>query len=159
MKDIYAILNELNIPYTRFDHAPVFTVAEGEALIKSLPGAPSKNLFLRDKIGTKHYLVVMYALKRADLKELAALLGEQKLSFASPERLMEHLGVTPGSVTPLALINDTEKAVHLIIDTELWSHDSMQFHPLTNTATLVIARPDMEKFFAWSGHTPHFLTL
>lgn len=159
MQDIYTILNTLHIPYTRFDHAPVFTVAEGEALIKSLPGAPSKNLFLRDKTGTKHYLVVMHALKRADLKKLAALLGEQKLSFASPERLMKYLGVTPGSVTPLALMNDTQKAVQLIIDTELWGHDSLQFHPLINTATLVIARADMEKFFAWSGHVPRFLTV
>ena len=104
MQDIYTTLANLKIPYTRYDHAPIFTVEEGEALIKSIPAGPSKNLFLRDKTGTKHFLVVMYAHKRADLKKMAEKLGEPKLSFASPERLLKYLGVTPGSVTPLGLI-------------------------------------------------------
>lgn len=159
MPDIYTILQKQDIPYTKFDHPAVFTVAESEKLDDAIPGGKSKNLFLRNKKGDAFFLVVMAAQKRADLKKLAEQLHEPKLSFGSPEKLMELLGVTPGSVTALALINDADKKVTVVMDTDLWKCDTLQCHPLVNTATLVIPRSGMQKFFDWRGNEVKFLTI
>ena len=104
-------------------------------------------------------MVTLPATKRADLKNLAHLVNESGLSFASPERLMKYIGVTPGSVTVLGLINYTNKEVTVIIDEDLWKQDSLQYHPLPNTATLVIARDDVKKFLEWTGQRVLYLTL
>jgi Ala-tRNA(Pro) deacylase len=99
--DIYVVLDRLGIPYRKTEHPPAFTVEQAETLYGHLPGAHTKNLFLRNKKGNRHYLVIVRSDKRVDLKALGGLLGEATLSFASPERLMRYLGVTPGAVTPL----------------------------------------------------------
>jgi len=158
MTDIYKILSDLNIPFTRYDHPAVFTVEEAEALCNTIPGGHIKNLFLRNRKGDKHYLIVIGVEKQVDLKKLEILLDE-KLSFASPERLMHFLGVTPGSVTILGLINDINKEVVVIIDIELSKYESLDCHPLINTVTLVISQEGVANFLKWSGNEVRHISL
>lgn len=152
MCDIYQALENLGIPYQRFDHPPVFTVEESKVHCLNIPGGHSKNLFLRNEKGDRHYLVTVEGDKTVDLKELRKLLNERKLSFGSPERLKAKLGVTPGSVSLLALINNIEKDVIVILDEDLWSHDLIQYHPNRNDATLVIKIEDLERFLESQKH-------
>jgi len=150
--DIYNFLSENKIEYQRFDHPPVYTVDDVHRLTPDLPGTKTKNLFLRDKKGARHFLVVMPADKRIDLKALPEVLDSSKLSFGSPGRLMRHLGVEPGAVSLLAILNDQELAVDLFIDADLWSSDTFQFHPMINTRTLVLPKQGVENFLAALGH-------
>src|SRR5437899_11795447 len=113
---VYAKLAELGIDYTRHEHPPVATVEEAEEHWAGIDATHCKNLFLRNQKGNRHYLVVLVATKKADLKKVAEQIGDGKLSFASPERLMSHLGVTPGSVSPFGLIHDREHAVRVVLD-------------------------------------------
>ena len=138
----------------RQDHPPVMTVAESEQLVPPLPGAKTKNLFLRDKKGARHFLVTVPYDLAVDLDALALLLGAGRLGFASADRLMKHLGVTPGSVSVLALVNDATKAVELVVDRRLWEAEAVHAHPLVNTATLVIPHGELERFLAATGHSP-----
>lgn len=116
-----------------------------------MPGVPIKNLFLRDKDGKRHFLVVVRHDKNVDLKKLKGLLGVSKLSFASTDRLQNYLGVTPGAVTLLGLVNDKNHDVEIIFDWEL-AGQSLQCHPLINTATVVVSRDDTIKFLRATAH-------
>lgn len=156
MIDIDAFLRQHDIPFERIEHPAVFTVEESSKL-PPMPGAGTKNLFLRDAKGSRNILVVVAHEKRVDLKGLKPLLAADKLSFADPERLMRHLGVTPGSVTLLGLANDTDHAVEVVIDEELWNADAMQCHPLTNTATCVIPHDGILAFLKATGHEARIL--
>src|SRR5438045_1807634 len=140
---IYTFLNTYNIPYERFDHEAVFTCEQANELCPAMPGQSIKNLFLYDKRKEQHFLVVVPNGKRVDLKELKIQLGLSNLSFASEERLQKYLGVTPGSVTILGLINDTFHIVTVILDTDL-KGKALQCHPLINTATVVIPGDGIE---------------
>lgn len=146
MKTLEQLFAELGISVVRHEHPAVFTVEESNKHFDSAWGAKTKNLFLRNKSGSQHYLYSLPGDKRADIKALAAFVGEQNLSFASPERLLRHLGLTPGSVTPLGLIHDTDRHVIYLIDRELWSADRVCFHPNINTATLELTTHDFQKF-------------
>ncbi|MBI2463973.1 prolyl-tRNA synthetase associated domain-containing protein [Candidatus Peregrinibacteria bacterium] len=150
---IYDFLKKYGIHYERFDHPAVFTCEESKKLCFDMPGNSTKNLFLRDKDGKRHFLVIVGHEKRVDLKKLKLLLGLSKLSFASEDRLKKYLGVEPGSVTLLGLIHDTNHSVEVIIDEKLWDKN-LQCHPLVNTATLVISREGIETFFKITGHIP-----
>jgi Ala-tRNA(Pro) deacylase len=150
--DIFAFLTEHHIDYQRQDHPPVFTVKQALRLVPPLPGAKTKNLFVRDRKGRRHFLVVVGYEKSVDLRTLSALLGVSKLGFASPERLQRYLGVDPGSVSLLGVLTDTKQAVEVIIDKDLWSAEAFQCHPLVNTSTLVISRSDLERFLEITGH-------
>lgn len=152
MPDIYKFLEENKIEYQRFDHPPVYTCEEAERLCPDMPGASIKNLFLRDKDGKRHFLAVVGYEKSVDLKQLKELLGVSGLSFASEERLKKYLGVEPGSVTLLGLINDPDHAVEVLIDQQLWGQ-AFQCHPLVNTATLVISAEGIEHFLKKTGHS------
>lgn len=143
-----------HIEATRHEHPAVMTVAESERLVPPLPGAKTKNLFLRDKKGVRHFLVTVPFDLAVDLEALAAELGTGRLSFASPDRLMKHLGITPGSVSVLALVNDATHAVELVIDQRLWEAQAIHAHPLVNTATMVIPHAELERFLAATGHAP-----
>ena len=112
----------------------------------------TKILFLRDKKGRHHVLVVVASDKQVDIKSLSVTLGFGHLSFGSPERLLKYLGIEPGSVTLLALINDTNHEVNVFIDYDLWRADALQCHPLVNTATLVISKEGIERFLRFTGH-------
>src|SRR5881227_524727 len=148
-----AFLREHGIAPERHAHPAVMTVEESERLVPTLPGAKTKNLFLRDKKGARHFLVTVPHDLAVDLNALGAALGAGRLGFASPERLMRHLGITPGSVSLLALVNDAAHAVEFVIDRRLWDADAVHAHPLVNNATLVIPHVQLERFLAATGHS------
>lgn len=152
MPDIYEFLDAHGIAYQRCDHPAVFTVAEVRRLVPPLDGTHTKNLFLRDKKGRRHVLVVVGSDKQVDIKGLSLVLGFDHLSFGSPERLKKYLGIEPGAVSLLALLNDEAREVSVFVDRELWNADALQCHPLVNTTTLVIAREGIERFLQATGH-------
>jgi Ala-tRNA(Pro) deacylase len=151
--DIEAFLRKHGIAAARHAHPPVMTVEESERLVPKLPGAKTKNLFLRDKKGARHFLVTVPHDRAVDLAALGTALDAGRLGFASPERLMTHLGVTAGSVSLLALVNDRARSVEFVIDRALWNAPAVHAHPLTNDATMVIGHADLERFLAATGHT------
>jgi len=139
-------LTMLGIAYERFEHPPVPTVEEAERHWAGIEAAHCKNLFLRNQKGNRHYLVIIAHTKRADLRAVANQIGDGKLSFASPERLMTYLGVAPGSVSPAGLINDRERHVRVFLDRELKTAARISFHPNVNTATLTVSFEDFQRF-------------
>ncbi|MDM5083610.1 prolyl-tRNA synthetase associated domain-containing protein [Aeromonas rivipollensis] len=148
---IYSLLDRLAIPYQRIDHPPVFTCEEASRLLPDLHAAKTKNLFLRDPKSERLFLVVSPEESRVDLKALAARLGVKRLSFGSPERLEAVLGLTPGSVTLLAMVRDSEQAVELVVDERIWQAEQVQCHPLVNTATLLIRLDDVRRLLTHLG--------
>ena len=157
MTDIYEILERQGISYERTDHPPVFTVEEADRLVPPLPGAKTKNLFLRDNKGKRHFLVVVSGDKQVDLKHLHTVIDSTRVSFASPERLKKHLDLEPGAVSMLAVVNDPNHDVELVIDRSLWEADAFQCHPLVNTSTLVVERSGLERLFDATGHEPRLI--
>jgi len=151
--DIFQFLADHHIAYERHDHPPVYTVADVERLTPDLPGAKTKNLFLRDKKGRRHFLVVVAAEKQVDLKALPRLVGADRLSFGSARRLKQCLGIDPGAVSLLALVNDPHRAVEVVIDRGLWEARAIQCHPLVNTSTLIISRDAVAAFLAATGRS------
>jgi len=145
---LYKILDELDIKYKKIEH-PAFGTCEasGDFYQKHDMGADCKNMFLRNKRGRKHYLVILSADKYLDIPHLAEFLGEhRKMGFASEERLAKYLGLTPGSVTPLSIIYPGAKEIPLVIDKELLKSEYLHFHPFRNTASLKLATKDFLKF-------------
>ena len=159
MSEIYKFLEENDIEYQRHDHPPVYTVEDVKRLVPVLPAARTKNLFFRDKKGRRHFLVVVPAEKRVDIKALPDAIGSNRLSFASADRLKRYLGVDPGAVSVFAIVNDVDHAVEVIIDEELWISEAFQFHPLVNTSTLVISRENLNRFIDSTGHKAKRLTV
>ena len=159
MSDVYSLLDSLGIRYERYDHAPVFTCDEADAAVPNHAAVQTKNLFLRDKKGRRHILLVTSCAKAVDIKRLADQVDANHLSFGSPERLAKYLGVTPGSVTVLGLMNDTEHVVELCVDADVWRTSAWRCHPLINSITLVISRDDIQKFLAHTGHEARILEL
>jgi Ala-tRNA(Pro) deacylase len=157
-QDLFDRLAGLGIATHTIEHDPLFTVAESSAIERELPGAHTKNLFLKDEDG-ELFLVVARSATRVDLKALARTLRCGRLSFGKPELLLEVLGVSPGSVTAFAVINDERQRVRLIVDAELLKHDSVNCHPLKNTATTNIARDDLLRFIRSCGHEPCIVVL
>ncbi len=158
-KKVLEALRGLGIAYVRHEHPPVFAVEDADKYWTELRGTPCKNLFLRNKKGNHHYLVIAPTSRDVDLRGLNRALGEDRLSFGSPERLKARLGLEPGSVSPFGLINDAEKSVRVIVDEELRRSAFVAFHPNTNTATLDISFADFERFLAWRGNDVRYLDL
>ena len=156
---VAARLRELGIAYTHHEHPPVATVGEAAAHWAGIHATHCKNLFLRNQKGNRHYLVVLTASKRADLRAVADQLGDGKLSFASPERLMTHLGLTPGSVSPFGLINDREHEVRVVLDRDLQTAARLAFHPNINTLTFTIAAADFKKFLDACGNGVQYVSI
>jgi len=154
-QQLFARLEQLGIAQRTVEHPPVFTVEQAKALRGDLPGHHVKNLFLRNK-KEEMWLVVALEDRAVDLKRLGEALGAGRLSFGNAERLKRHLGVEPGSVTPLALINDEGRAVQLALDRGLVDGGPVNVHPLV-TMTTAMAAPDLLRFFAATGHTPRWL--
>jgi len=149
-----AFLRDHAIAAPRHEHPAVMTCEESDRLVPRLPGAKTKNLFLRDRKGRRHLLVTVPPECAVDLAALGDALGAGRLSFASAERLQRLLGIAPGSVSLLALVNDRARAVEFVIDRALWEADAIHAHPLVNTATVVLAHADLERFLAATGHPP-----
>lgn len=140
------------------DHPPVHTVAESSAVELALPGAHTKNLFLKDEDG-RLLLVVAKSSTRVDLKKVAKALGFGRLSFGKPDLMLEVLGVTPGSVTAFAIINDRAGRVRIVLDATLAEHETVNCHPLENVATTNIALQDLLGFIRSTGHEPTFMNV
>jgi Ala-tRNA(Pro) deacylase len=158
MINIYNFLDNHNIIYERFDHPAAFTCRQADEVCPKMPGASIKNLFLYDKRTEQHFLIVVDKEKQVDLKQLKNILNVSNLSFASEERLQKYLGVIPGSVTILGLINDTTHTVTVIFDINL-KDKTLQCHPLVNTATLAIPFDDIKKFLNITHHHYQFLEI
>lgn len=152
--EIYDYLKDQNVTFERYDHPPVYTCEEANRLIPNLPGTKTKNLFVRDKKGKRHFLVIVSDEKQVDLEGLAERIGSTRLSMGSPERLKKYLGVEPGAVSVLAIVNDREGAVEVVFDQSLWKGEAFQCHPLVNTSTLVVSREGIQKLLESSGHCP-----
>jgi Ala-tRNA(Pro) deacylase len=155
-QQLFDRLEALGIAHRTVEHPPVFTVEEAKALRGNLPGHHIKNLFLRNK-KEEMWLVVALEDRAVDLKRLGEVLGAGRLSFGSPDRLRRQLGVEPGSVTPLALINDGSRVVRLALDRGLTEGGPVNAHPLVNTMTTAIATDDLQRFFGATGHVPLWL--
>jgi Ala-tRNA(Pro) deacylase len=151
-------LDSLGISYQLFHHRAVFTVAESADLKQTIPGTACRNLFIRDK-KERMFLVTAANETTIDLKKLPALLGCDRLSFGSPERLWKHLGVRPGSVCPFAAINDKENAVRLVLDAAMMQSDLVNVHPLENTMSVALAPSGLTTFLRAVGHEPWVLDL
>jgi Ala-tRNA(Pro) deacylase len=154
---VAARLRELGISYTRHEHPPVATVEEAQEHWAGIDATHCKNLFLRNQKGDRHYLVILEHSKKADLRKVADQIGDGKLSFGSPERLMKHLGLTPGSVSPFGLINDPVHSVRVVLDRGLQSAGRLSFHPNVNTVTFTLAAADFKRFLLACGHTVQYV--
>ncbi|MGH1418974.1 MAG: prolyl-tRNA synthetase associated domain-containing protein [Hyphomicrobiaceae bacterium] len=156
--DLFQALEGLDIAFHTLEHPPVFTVEESSDVEAALPGAHTKNLFLKDAKG-RLFLVVAENRTEIDLKALPAVIGSKRLSFAKPDLLMEVLGVEPGSVSALCVINDRDVRVRVVVDAALMVHESINCHPLKNDATTNISRDDLFRFIRKFGHEPTVVAL
>jgi len=152
-ESLFAFLDKNDIVHKTIDHAPIFTVEDGADIKAKMRGANTKNLFLKDKAG-RFFLICAQSDSVIKINKLHGALGCKRLSFGKAEYLLEHLGVTPGSVTLFSVINDTNNTVQLIIDAALMDHDIVNFHPLLNNATTAISSADMIKFAEATDHSP-----
>ena len=148
---LLAQLDDWGLGYVLHEHPPLHSVDEAKEVEAAMvvPGENAlrvKNLYLRDK-KKRNYLVTLEQDRKIDLKELGAELGVGKLSFGSPERLMQHLGILPGAVTPLSMINGVEKDVVFYMDSAAQQADVIYMHPLVNTRTLGLKRAYLMAFF------------
>lgn len=154
-QEFLRFINTNGFVYQRVEHPAVFTCAEAELHRPDLPAISTKNLFLCDKKARRFFLVVTACERTVNLNQLSSQLGVAYLRFGSEENLMRLLGVTRGAVTMMSLANDTEHQVELWIDAQIWHGEYFMSHPLVNTATLVLAKSELERFFALTGHAVH----
>jgi Ala-tRNA(Pro) deacylase len=150
---VFETLNRLGISFVRYEHPPVATVEEAQQYDDLHPDGHCKNLFLRDKKGEQHYLVILLSDTSVDLSSLARYLKCGRLSFASQERLFKYLGISPGAVGPFGLINDIHHEVRVLMDKSLFDTMAAGFHPNVNTATLVIKVSDLVDFLTDCGNS------
>lgn len=155
---LMSTLTSLNISYTKHTHPPLRTVEDAKAFRGDMQGAHIKNLYLRDR-KKRNFLLVVEEDKSIDLKALPGLIGSDRLSFGSADRLLEMLGVRPGAVSPFTLINDPNHHVQLVLDADLADQPSVYAHPLVNDMTLGVSGADLIRFFAYTRHNPKLLSL
>jgi Ala-tRNA(Pro) deacylase len=156
---LYSMLNELNIKFEYHEHPPAPTVEIASLYWKDLEATHCKNLFFRNHKGNRHYLVILEYKQVLEIKILEQKLKQGKLSFASPERMKKYLGVYPGSVTPLGLINDIDSHVHLFLDENLKNSKRISFHPNENNASIIIDYSDFIKFLEARGNKYEYVKL
>lgn len=153
-QDLFAVLDSLGIEHKTVRHEPVFTVAESESLRDSIPGGHTKNLFVKDK-KDRYFVLTVEENAVVDLKTVHKIIdASSRVSFGRPEKMLEYLGVVPGSVTVFGAINDLRNDVTFVLDSELMKHDLINGHPLSNDATTTIGRDDLIRFLEATGHTP-----
>ncbi len=161
-QELFALLDSLGVAHATTDHRPVFTVEEGADIKAGLPGGHSKNLFLKEKggkDGAPDALFLVSALDATEIRlnRLHRVLGCRRLSFGKPDMMEAVLGVTPGSVTPFALMNDIEGRVAFVLDAALLAHDPVNFHPLKNDATTALSPEGLVAFARATGHEPRIV--
>ena len=159
IEQVHRALDALGITYRHYSHPAVFTAEEAAEHWADIPATRVKNLFLRNKKGDRHYLVILEISKEADLRRLVKIIGDDRLSFGSPERLMARMGLTPGSVSPFGLLNDVAQSVRVIVDEDLRRAERLIFHPNINTASLTITVADFERFLAACGNPVRWVRL
>lgn len=154
---LYDVLREKGIAYEKIEHPAFGTVeASGNFYRDHDMGVDCKNAFMQTRRGKKHYLVIVQAHKSIDIPHLAEFLGEhRKMGFASEDRLMHYLGLTPGSVTLFALIHDHAREIPVVVDKDIFDYAYVHFHPFRNTASLVITTSDLTKFLTEFASTVH----
>jgi Ala-tRNA(Pro) deacylase len=152
--DLFEFLDGLGIPHATKTHAPVFTVAESESLRDEIPGAHTKNLFVKDK-KDQYFVITVEEHAVVDLKTVHKVIGaSSRVSFGRPEMMLDYLGVVPGSVTVFGAFCDAGRNVTFVIDEDLMQHEIINGHPLSNDATTSIGRDDLIRFLEATGHTP-----
>ena len=156
---VFDALDALEVSYDAYEHPAVFTSEDAATHWRDIPGAPVKNLFLRNKKGNREYLVILGIEKRADLRQLVKIIGDDRFSFGSAERLMQTMGLTPGSVSPFGLLHPGSRDVQVIIDADLRDAGRLIFHPNINTASVTISFADLEKFLASRGNPVRFISV
>jgi len=156
---VYEALNAMGIQYEKYEHPPVFTSEEAAEHWSPIKATQVKNLFLRNKKGNRQYLVILEISKQADLRELVKIIGDDRFSFGSAERLMDTLGVTPGSVSPFGLLHPGSKDVRVIVDHDLRSAEKLIFHPNLNTSSVTVSVADFERFLATRPNVVRWMKL
>ncbi len=155
---LFGKLEALGISYELHHHEAVYTVAESEKLDATIPGTHCRNLFLRDK-KKKNFLLTLQNETDVDMKKLPPVIGSDRLSFGSSDRLWEFLGVRPGSVCPFAIVNDTQQQVKMLLDKDMMESEIVNYHPLMNTMTVSLVPKDLLRFIESCGHVPHIVDL
>lgn len=157
-ESLMARLEELGIDYVLHHHEAVYTVEESQKLDHDIPGTHCRNLYLRDK-KKKNYLVVLQNATDVEMKKLPPVIGSDRLSFGSADRLWQFLGVRPGSVCPFCIMNDTDQQVKILLDKSMMEADLVNYHPLLNTMTVTLKPDDLLKFIESTGHEAHIVDL
>lgn len=158
-KEVKAYLEKNSIAYTWYEHPAVFTCEDAAIHCKHVPGIPVKNLFLRDKEHEAYFLVVLPDHKRLKVHDLEKQWGVKKLRFGTPDELRAMLGLEPGSVSPLGLVHDTENAVQVLVDEEVWNADAVSIHPNINTASLAVPRESFRRMMESFGNRVEIVEL
>ena len=159
IKKVLAFLDERGFVYDWYEHPEAPTIAIAKAHWRQDGSKHCKNLFFRNHKGNRHYLVVLDCEQDLDIHDLEQRLHQGKLSFASPPRMEKYLGITPGSVSPFGLINDTENHVHLFLDANLQKYDLYSFHPNDNRATVVISKEEFSRYLQEIGNTFEYIEM
>ncbi|MEN3929603.1 prolyl-tRNA synthetase associated domain-containing protein [Microvirga sp. W0021] len=158
-QELFSYLETIGVHHETVEHPATFTVAESSDIKTDIPGAHSKNLFLKDKKG-QLFLISAKDHTPINLKKTHEVIGGSgRLSFGSPEQMMHFLGVLPGSVTPFGVLNDKELKVKVILDSQLMQHERVNFHPLVNTMTTGLSRDGLLAFLRATGHEPEIMDL
>ncbi|HYD54618.1 MAG TPA: prolyl-tRNA synthetase associated domain-containing protein [Gemmatimonadaceae bacterium] len=153
-------LVEHGIAYEHLMHEALWTCEDvARVMPPDVDAVHTKNLFVRDKKGRRHWLLVTSCEKAVDLKAVADAIGVDNLSFASPDRLQRHLGVIPGAVTVMGLVHESAREVALLVDRDVWAAARLCCHPLVNDETLVIGHDGLVRFLELTGHAPQILTV
>jgi Ala-tRNA(Pro) deacylase len=151
-KKVYEALDALFISYERFSHGPAMTMQDCEIFDAGRKTAHCKNLFLTNRQGDRFYLLLLVGDKPFKTKDISKQLGVARLSFGTPAQLMDKLGLLPGAVTPMGLVNDTERAVHVLLDQDVAAWEDVVVHPNVNTASVVLKTKDLLRFLEAMGN-------
>lgn len=156
---VFDWLDAHGIKYSWYEHPEAPTIEIARQYWHDDGSKHCKNLFFRNHKGNRHYLVVFDSEQSMAIHDLEHALHQGKLSFASEERMMRWLGLSPGSVSPFGLINDTENHVHLFLDRNLQQQHSLSFHPNDNRFTVVIEREEFERYLGLVGNSYEYVEL
>lgn len=159
MTDVEQFLKSNQIEYVLHEHPAVYTCEEAKRYRGDIPGLASKNLLLRNQDSSRHFLMILPAKKRLDLKKLGNIVGIKKITFATREALQEKLGLETGAVSPFGLLNDEKNEIELYIDKEIYDAEIVSFHPNINTASVELSRDMFHKFLQAINHKANVIEL
>ena len=152
-------LKNLDIPYTRYEHGLALTMEDCENIGADVGAQHFKNLFLANRQGTDFYLMLIGADKKFRTADISKQLGVSRLSFCTPEQLMDKLSLKPGSVTPMALLHDEAHAITVVVDSDIKAMPMVCVHPCTSEVSYALSGPDLFKFLSWRQNELRFVTV